>query len=221
MPGGDRATRHPARLAAGLLYAAEGETDGIASTLQRHDVAFPGGDEERDLVCQQLDAGINTPVTSSAGRFLDAVSALCGVCTERTYEGEPAMKLEAVAARGTPKALGVPRTTVDGRSVVDTPRLFMDVVAAREDGASGEEIAATAQDVLARGLGDIAVAGGNDRGRGAVALSGGVAYNDHIVRRIRKSVTDAGLEFLGNERVPPGDGGIAYGQLAVAAARTE
>jgi len=57
------------------------------------------------------------------------------------------------------------------------------------------------------------------RGRETVALSGGVAYNDHVARRIREQVEAADLEFLGNERVPPGDGGVAYGQVAVAARR--
>jgi hydrogenase maturation protein HypF len=218
MPGGDRATRHPARLAAGLLSAAD--PGSVESTLRRHEIVFPGGSEERDLVVQQLETGVNTPRTSSAGRFLDAVSALCGVCTERTYEGEPAMKLEAIAAQATPRPLDAPRTSVDGRPVVDTPRLFADLIAALEDGASPPAVAATAQDALARGLADIAVEAADDRGRETVALTGGVAYNDHIARRVRTRVTEAGLEFLGNERLPPGDGGIAYGQLAVAAART-
>jgi hydrogenase maturation protein HypF len=219
MPGGDRATRHPSRLVAGLLHAAD--PDAVAPALDRHGVAFPGGADERDLVRQQLAAGINTPETSSVGRFLDAVSALCRVCTERTYEGEPAMKLEAVATRGSPHSLAVPRASADGRPVVDTPRLFADLVELVEEGASRPAVAATAQDALARGLAEIAVEAADERDREAVALSGGVAYNDHVAHRIRERVTDAGLALLGNERVPPGDGGIAYGQVAVAAARLQ
>ena len=53
-----------------------------------------------------------------------------------------------------------------------------------------------------------------------VSLSGGVAYNEHIASRIRDRVSSAGLSFITNRRVPPGDGGIAYGQLAVAAAQS-
>jgi hydrogenase maturation protein HypF len=219
MPGGDRATRHPARLAAGLLHDAD--SDAVEPTLERHGVAFPGGDEERDIVCQQLDAGVNTPRTSSAGRFLDAVSALLGVCTERTYEGEPAMKLEALAARGTPRQVDVPRSTIDGRPVVDTPALFGDLVDTLADDAAPPDVAATAQDAMARGLADIAAEAARKRGHEAIALSGGVAYNDHVARRIRERVSEAGLTFLCNERVPPGDGGIAYGQVAVAAARLQ
>ena len=217
MPGGDRATRHPARLVAGLLYA--DDPDRVGPALQRHGVDFPDGAEERDLVRQQLEAGVNVPETSSAGRFLDAVAALLGVCTERTYEGEPAMKLEAVAARGSPRSLPVPRSTVDGRPVVDTPRLFAALADLLAEGAPVPDVAATAQEALACGLADLAVEAADDRAREAVALSGGVAYNDHVAGRVAERVAGAGLSLLGNERVPAGDGGIAYGQAAVAAAR--
>ncbi|WP_306052104.1 carbamoyltransferase HypF [Natronococcus wangiae] len=217
MPGGDRATRHPGRMAAGLLYARD--PDAAVRTLVRHGVPFPDGDAERNLVRQQLETDVNVPATSSAGRFLDAVAALLGVCGERRYEGEPAMKLEALAVDGTPVGIGVPFGRVDGRPVVDTPGLFAALVDLLESGRSRARVAATAQDALARGLATIAVDAAAERSREAVALTGGVAYNDRIATRVRERVTDAGFEFLGNERVPPGDGGIAYGQVAVAAAR--
>jgi hydrogenase maturation protein HypF len=213
MPGGDRATRYPARMLAGLLA----HRDDIEPLLATH-ATFPNGTEERDLVLQQLDTGVNTPTTTSAGRFLDAVSAFFGVCDERTYEGEPAQKLEALAARGTPQPVEISYATADDRRVLDTPRLMDRVVELAED-ESRADVAATAQDALARGIAGLAVDAADERGRDAVALSGGVAYNDHIATRIRERVTDADLTFLGNERVPAGDGGIAYGQVTVAAVR--
>ncbi|PSP88932.1 carbamoyltransferase HypF [Halobacteriales archaeon QS_4_69_34] len=221
MPGGDRATRYPARMLAGVLHRRDADTrrdaDALEALLAEH-VAFPRGAEEREVVLQQLDAGVNAPTTTSAGRFLDAASALLGVCEERTYEGEPAMKLEALAARGTARGIELPYATVDGRPVLDTPRL-MDRLVELLDDAERADVAATAQDALARGLARIAVDAAEERDRDTVVLSGGVAYNDAIATRVRETVVDAGLRFLGNERVPPGDGGIAYGQVAVAAAR--
>ncbi|PSP49497.1 carbamoyltransferase HypF [Halobacteriales archaeon QH_7_69_31] len=216
MPGGDRATEHPARMVAGLLDAGDGP---VSETLERHGVGFPGGDEERSLVVQQLDAEVNTPVTTSAGRFLDAVSALLGVSTDRSYEGEPAMRLEAVAAEGTAADIEVPTATVEGRPVVDTPWLFRTLGDRLADGDPKTDVAATAQAALARGLAGLAVDAANDRNVGAVALTGGVAYNDHISEIVRQVVEAAGLTLVGNERVPPGDGGIAYGQAVVAGAR--
>jgi len=219
MPGGDRATRHPGRMLAGGLFAHPGhDAESVREVLRAHDVPFPSA-EERDLVCQQLDSGVNTPETTSAGRFLDAVSALLGICSERTYEGEPAMRLEAVAADGTPLDIDPPRTTVDGRPALDMPRFLVELADRRADGAARADLAATTQEALALGLGDLAVAAADRRGRDAVALSGGVAYNEHIACRLRERVADAGLAFLANEQVPQGDGGVAYGQAAVAAAR--
>jgi hydrogenase maturation protein HypF len=215
MPGGDRATRYPARMLAGLLA----HRDDAEALLATH-ATFPNGAEEREVVLQQLDTGVNTPTTTSAGRFLDAVSALLGVCEERTYEGEPTIKLEARAAQGTPQAVELPYRTCDDRRVLDTPRLMDRVVEfVEEQEISRADVAATVQDALARGLAELAVEAADEQGREAVALSGGVAYNDAIATRIRKRVTDADLTFLGNERVPPGDGGIAYGQVTVVAAR--
>jgi hydrogenase maturation protein HypF len=221
MPGGDRATRFPGRMLAGGLFAhPDHDADSVRKALVAHDVPFPS-DEERDLVTQQLDSGVNTPDATSAGRFLDAVSALLGVCGERTYEGEPAMRLEAVAARGTPLDLDTPRTTVDGRPALDTPALLVDLAERQAEGADRSDLAATAQAALAHGLGDLAVAAAECRERDAVALSGGVAYNEQVATILRKRVGGAGLTFLGNEQVPPGDGGVAYGQAAVAAARLD
>jgi hydrogenase maturation protein HypF len=220
MPGGDRATLYPGRMLAGALFPRL-DAEGVHDLLEHHGISLPGGDEERDLVCQQLAAGVNTAETTSAGRFLDAVSALLGVCNERTYEGEPAMKLEALATRGDAQTINRPFGTADGRQVLDTPALLDHLVTLVENGVTRPDVAATAQDALARGIADLAIEAAADKDRDAVVLSGGVAYNEHITSRIRERVEDAQLTFLGNERVPSGDGGIAYGQIAVAATRAE
>lgn len=218
MPGGDRATRFPGRMLAGGLFAhADHDIDHVRTVLANHGVSFPSP-TERDVVFQQLERGVNTPDTTSAGRFLDGVSALLGVCDERHYEGEPAMKLEAVATDGCERPIEVPMTTVDGRPAVDTPALLARLVTLREEGTSRADVAATAQDALAQGLADLALEAADRLGREVIALSGGVAYNDHIARRFRQRVEAAGGIVLGNEQVPPGDGGIAYGQAAIAAA---
>jgi hydrogenase maturation protein HypF len=221
MPGGDRATRYPARMLAGALYSHHGDVTPVRELLDRRAATMPGGDEERDAVCQQLDGDVNVARTTSAGRFLDAASALLGCCDERTYEGEPAMKLEALAAGGDQRDVERPRATVGGRPVLDAPAVLARLVELRDEGVSRADVAATAQVTLARELADLAVDTAADRGRDAVVISGGVAYNDHVASVVRKRVTDAGLTFLGNERVPAGDGGIAYGQVAVAAAQTD
>ncbi|MUV89839.1 hypothetical protein GJ629_07975 [Halapricum sp. CBA1109] len=142
------------------------------------------------------------------------MAALLGVCTRRRYQGQPAMELEAVAARGEPLGWVVPERTVDGRRCVDTAAVVRHIADARES-ESTADLAATAQSVLARGLAAIAEGPADDRGL-PVGLSGGVAANGAIRRTLRASLGDRSL--LTHREVPPGDGGLAYGQAVVALA---
>jgi len=215
MPGGDRATEFPVRLLVGLL-SEWGET-ALRSLVDDLAWSFPTR-EGLSVVSQQIAADINTPTTTSAGRFLDAVAALTDICHERTYEGEPAMKLEAAAVEGRPRDIAVPYKRVDGRRVVDTPRLMERLVGLRRDSVAAADVAATAQRALADGLAELAVDAATTRGVDVIGFTGGVAYNAAISRRIGTHARNAGLTSLRNERVPPGDGGIAYGQAGVAAA---
>ena len=89
MPGGAAAIKHPLRMAYGVLWAYD---------LLEHPAAAvalaPLGDEAE--VCDtMIERGLNTPMTSSVGRLFDAASALLGICTEPSYEGEGAILLEA------------------------------------------------------------------------------------------------------------------------------
>jgi len=211
LPGGDLAARSPLRMAAAFLHAAGLPEDEIARGLEAR-----GLDEESvGLLFTQIKRGVNAPWTTSAGRFLDAVAAWLGVCRERTYEGEPAMRLEAVAARGTalPVEVGVRR---DGSTyVVDTVWLFAQLVDLAERN-SIEDVAAAAQSALADGVARAAMAIAAERGIRDVCFSGGVAYNDAIASTIRGAVESAGSRYRTNEQVPCGDGGISFGQAACA-----
>jgi hydrogenase maturation protein HypF len=97
MPGGDLATRFPARMVAGILRGAL-DLPELEKILKEFCLSgFKQGNLEINVVLRQLERGLNVFWTSSCGRVLDAVACLLGVCCERTYEGEPAIKLEAAA----------------------------------------------------------------------------------------------------------------------------
>lgn len=217
MPGGDLATKHPARIVAGILYplAESGEIDDLEGLIHELKLDFPNGEEELNVVLQQLEKGLNSPKTTSAGRFLDAVSALTGTCSKRTYEGEPAMKLESTASRGEPLEIDLPYDRSGDIIRLDQSRLLYRMIQLREV-ASPEDLASTAQSVIARGMASIAVEVARDEGIKTVGLSGGVAYNDEISREVEKTVSESGLDFVTNTEVPPGDGGVALGQLWLA-----
>ncbi|MFB6109626.1 MAG: hypothetical protein ABEJ60_01975 [Halodesulfurarchaeum sp.] len=173
----------------------------------------------RAAAIRSMDHGDRAPTTTSAGRFLDAIAALLDVARERSYEGEPAMRLESVATEGTAVDIEVPFDRVDGRRVVDAKTLADRLATLLEEHPT-PDVASTAQDALARGLAAIAIEEAERRGVDAVGFSGGVSYNDAISRTVRRLVTEAGLEYLDHRDVPPGDAGIAYGQAIVATART-
>ena len=202
MPGGDLATLWPGRMAASFLRAAG--LDPTESGLS---------EKELKLVLLQIERGINCPETTSAGRFLDAVAAWLGICRERTYEGEPAMRLEAAAARGCPAPVEPVILERNGRLILDTVALFRELFRLRGEGASVADLAATAQDALARGLARIAIRIARAKGIGAVGLTGGAAVNDAIASAVKREVERAGLRYVQHGKIPPGDGGLSFGQL--------
>ncbi|HIQ24298.1 MAG TPA: carbamoyltransferase HypF [Pyrodictium delaneyi] len=222
LPGGDAAAKWPVRALVGLMQASGLDEEETLSILQRCGLLsrdrLPHGEAEA-RVSYRLAASGRAPLTTSMGRTLDALAALLGVAWRRDYEGEPAMKLEAAARGGRDHGYTPRLLSLDGRLVVDTPGLLHWVLENLNQ-LPPRDIAATVQRGLGRALGEVAAraARGID---GPVYVSGGAAVNTLIVRGIRETLRSHGLEARVPRRLPPGDGGIAAGQLLVAAAMLE
>ncbi len=207
LPGGDAATRAPLRAAAGYLAAAGVPAATLRAVLEKKGLSG----RETDAVVYQIREGTNAPWTTSGGRFLDAVAAWIGVCRDRTYEGEPAMRLEAAARGGTPRDVPV-HVRGSGRWwEIDLVTAFAALVEL-ESGVPVPDLAATAQGVLGRGTAEAAVRAAETYGIDTICLSGGVAVNDAISTAFRRRAGSAGLRVVTNEWAPCGDGGIAFGQ---------
>ena len=222
MLGGDLATQFPARMVAGILWGALDPPE-VEQVLKEFCLSgFRHGDREIGVVLRQLERSLNVFWTSSCGRVLDAVACLLGICCERTYEGEPAIKLEAAANGVDPNHLRLETSikSVNGMKVFDTSRFLVDIVDALRNGVPRKQIAAAAQRALAEGLAQIAIDVASAKGIKIVGGSGGVFYNRAITATVRKSVEEFGLKFIQHELLPPGDGGISIGQAVVAAAQT-
>ena len=167
-----------------------------------------------------MRTGVASPLTTSAGRLFDAVAALCGIRAEVNYEGQAAVELEAAVDPAETGAYPLPVSGgQDGPLLLDARATVRAVAEELEDGAP----------VHARGgaLPQRAGAGTATACERAVArldistvvLSGGVFQNRHLLTTTAALLGDAGLRVLTPELLPPNDGGIAFGQLAVAAAR--
>ena len=212
MPGGDLAAVHPARMLAGILYDQYPEEE-LKKVLSKYvGTGFRKG--ELELVFKQLQSKFNSPLTSSTGRVLDAMAALLGLCSLRSYEGEPAMKLEALAEVGKLKfEIPIKFSKTDGRLTLQTGMMLKAAVGLVESGHNKADVAASVQNTLAEGLVVMAVKCADLKGIRAISVSGGVAYNNAIVSEIKRQVKSGGFEFYTQSQVPPGDGGISLGQV--------
>jgi hydrogenase maturation protein HypF len=216
MPGNDLCAIYPLRMLIAILSTVMTERDVYNITSNHIAHGLPHGLKEFEVISHQLK---NPSIfTSSSGRFLDSIAALTGICYQRTYEGEPAMKLEAVATQGNPEKLQlVPKIEHNqGIYSLDTSDLAQKLADFVKNGEKTADICAIAQKAVAQGLADMAIWTANDLGLDLIALSGGTAVNDHIFHVIKKRIESHNLRFIFYHSVPPGDGGISLGQTAVA-----
>ena len=216
LPGGDLAVRYPVRSLIGLLARTlpEDELRDLCSKLKLAE-GLPRKERELDIVIRQAYSS-SQPRASSTGRFLDSISALLNVCRERTFEGEPAITLEAYAHGGEL----IPELSekhyidyVNNTYLINTPRLAVDLISLMDD-YDFKSIAITAQVLLGKCLGLITLKCAR-RSDDLLIVSGGAAVNDFIIHGIRSIVKDR-LSVVLPKRIPPGDGGISVGQVVIA-----
>jgi len=205
--GGDAATRNPVRIAAGIL----GKNMNVKPWLLEHSGRLPHGQTEANLILQQLKKSAGVTETTSCGRVLDAVSAVLGVCYERTYEGEPAIKLESVAIKGKDVLNIAP--VIEG-DVLGTSQMLQEIFE-NLGKSSVADLAYSAHAYLARGLASLAVAKALEQGVKAVGFSGGAACNQILADIMRQTVEVAGLRFIVHESIPAGDGAVSFGQAVM------
>lgn len=208
MPGATAAIKQPWRMAASYLTSA-GAPFADLDVVRRNESHWEG-------VLGVLRAGLNSPLTSSAGRLFDAVAALLGVRDAVTYEGQAAIELEQVADVGETGAYSARIAEADPLVVsgVDLVRACV------EDVRAGVDVPAVAArfhngvvDVIVRGCASL----GGRFGVTAVALSGGVFQNLLLLDRTVQALQEGGFRVLTHSRVPTNDGGVSLGQAVVAA----
>ncbi len=213
MPGGGAALREPRRMAIAWL---------LAAGVDLHDNPFSRGLPRPflALIEQLITRKINTPTTTSIGRLFDAVAALNGVCNHTSFEGQAAMRLESLAAQS-PDELGYPVDLVHSSDtlVLDPRPLIRAVVADRTAGIAPTRIARRFHTALVDAVVATCTVLREATGLTRVVLSGGVFNNAILACETPAALARAGFTAHRHRRIPPGDGGLALGQLAVAAAR--
>jgi hydrogenase maturation protein HypF len=216
MPGGDQAIREPWRMAVAHLRDAGSSSNDFANRLPPAAIR---------TIETMLEKGIRTPMTSSAGRLFDAVAALTGVRQRVSYEGQSAIEMEWLAT-GVPDTGSYPfeLEVVPGaepsqaKLVADTRPLIRAVVL---DAARGTPAAIVSRRFHTTMVELIASVCDHIRGStqlGAVVLSGGVFMNALLSSAADSRLQSDGFRVYRHRLVPPNDGGLSLGQLAVAAA---
>jgi hydrogenase maturation protein HypF len=215
LPGSEAAIREPWRMACAWLVESLGEEVPAPPPTLR------GIDAGRWRAIAALSrGGPAAPVTTSVGRLFDAVGALCGLRASVTYEGQAAAELEAAADPSERGALPVAVEAAPGEAIVLDPveairRLAAEVRAGTPAAALSARFHRGLADATARACALAAERAGLDR----VVLSGGVFQNRLLLAETAARLDALGLRVLVPARLPPNDGGVAYGQAAVAAAR--
>ncbi|TQJ85961.1 carbamoyltransferase HypF [Streptomyces sp. SLBN-31] len=219
LPGGDSAVRHPSRTALGLLLGAE--TLGSPRPypwltrpfIERLDPA------EATAVRAMVARNVNCPRASSAGRLFDAVAALLGLCDRTSYEGEAAVLLETAAGdlHAVPLAHRIVRA--QGLWVYDPTPTVADLLRRRLGGEPVEALAAAFHLTLGIVTAELVAQAVADGAPHTVCLGGGCFVNRRLLTEVKRRLHAQGLRVLVGGEVPVGDGGISYGQAAVAAAR--
>jgi len=201
LPGGDRAAREPWRMAASVLFEL-----GRASEIERRYAARGG-----TVLAQMLARGLNSPLTSSAGRWFDAAAGLLGASDVCAYEGQAAMLLEGLAEEHGPVAPLAGGYQIGADGTLDLLPLLAHLIGQQDKGYG----AAVFHSTLAAALAAWVRAASERSGVRSVALGGGCFMNRILAASLRDHLEAAGLTVFEARLAPSGDGGLALGQAAV------
>lgn len=215
LPGGDAAAREPWRMACSWLSAAfDEERPAVPATLAG---SVPGARWE--AICDLISGGFASPLTTSAGRLFDAVAALCGLRSEVNYEGQAAAELEGIAEPQPGRGYPMPAIR-DGEAplLIDARETIRALVGDLEGGVGAPIVSGRFHEGLAVATASATGQLARERDLDSVVLSGGVFQNRLLLERTVELLAADGIRVLIARRLPPNDGGLSFGQVAVAAA---
>ncbi len=215
LPGGDTAIRKPARIALSYLWV--NHMDWLPELPAVSETCV----EERSILKSQLELKINTPMTSSMGRFFDAMASLSGIRQKVNYEAQAAIEFEAICDQH--ESSEYEMFLEDSGNPGFTPyqinpaTLIEQLVADKQKGIAVSIISARFHNSIARMVSDVCKKIRTDYGINDVVLSGGVWQNMILLQKTNSLLLSENFKIHIHHRVPTNDGGIALGQAIIAA----
>ncbi len=221
LPGSSASVKEPRRTAVGLLYEIFGE-----KLFQMEDIEPIRAFDKRSLsvLKKMLATGLNSPITTSAGRLFDAVASIIGLRQVASFEGQAAMELEFAldgidsdesydfeiteAQRQEPEG----RRYFEPTFMINWEPMIRQVLLDNSNSAPVGLISAKFHNTLVEAIVEMARRVGLDR----VVITGGCFQNKYLTERAISRLGDEGFRVYWHQRVPPNDGGISLGQMFVA-----
>jgi hydrogenase maturation protein HypF len=212
MPGGDAVVKSPWRMA--VAHLADADWTDETPLFQR----IPQAALRTTRAI--LQKRFNSPLTSSVGRLFDAVAALAGVRDSVSFEGQAAIELEFLAATSTDDGNYPFEIDASTEILVDTRPLIRAIASDVRKGCEPRTIARRFHSTLAKIVEEVCLRIRAGTGVDAVVLSGGVFMNSLLAKECQKMLCKANFRVYRHERIPANDGGLSFGQLAIAAKRS-
>jgi len=216
LPGGDRAVDEPWRMAVSLLVEAFGNRIPRIDFTDRWKKKIP-------IILGMIEKRVNSPLTSSMGRFFDGVSSLLGVCDVNTYEGQAALELESVAQQLSSSSGNLLTQKYryeikeeKGTFIVEPAWIVRGIVEDLQKRVPASVIAAKFHNSIADIIKEVSLKIKERTDISRVALSGGVFQNRLLLDLALRKLTEQGFICYYQKKVPPNDGGISLGQAIIA-----
>jgi hydrogenase maturation protein HypF len=211
LPGGEASIKKPWRMALSYLIFAFGKE------WENLPIDFPHRipKKEAKIVEQQIEKGINSPLTSSCGRLFDAVSSLIGVRDVAHYEAQAAIEMEMISNE-TEDYYHFQINKNEVPYVINTVEIVKQIVEDLIKGVSQREIAGKFHQTMVKIILELAHLLSKEKGVKTLALAGGVFQNFELLKRCVPTLRKNGFKVLLKRNIPVNDGGVSLGQAAVA-----
>ena len=208
MPGGDQATLNPWRMAISYLYSMYGRE------LFHLDLPFMREIDQKtlEMVVVMIEKKINCPLTSSVGRLFDAISAMTGLCAQSTFHAEAPMRLESVISHISDESYNF-----DFSETISVKPMIIQIVNDIHNALPVSDIAVKFHNTIINIGVEVSEKLRSKFNINKLVISGGTFQNKYILQKLENVILDRGFEIYINENVPSNDGGIALGQIAIAA----
>ncbi|MEZ5082823.1 MAG: carbamoyltransferase HypF [Bacteroidales bacterium] len=212
LPGGDKVTKEPWRSAVSLLYLVYGKE------LFTLDLPFLDSLDKSKvrIIVEAIEKNINCPLSSGAGRYFDAVAALINICTHTKFHAEAPMRLESIASENCD--LSYPFTY---KEVISFKPIIVEIINDLMNNVDNSIISAKFHNTIINVVLTVVKKMRSDSNINKVVLSGGSFQNKYISTRLENMLEKDKFDVFVHQKTPANDGGIALGQLVIAAKRRE